>query len=369
MKKTSYDMLYLVTCAINGTVPDKNKIAQMNLQNLFQMCQFHCVTAIVDNTLESVGIKDKQFIEAESKAISKNIMLDMERKEICGFMEDNSIWHMSLKGVVLKELYPKIGMRQMADNDILYDLRYQKQVMNYMKNRGYKTVSVGKGNHDVYMKESIYNYELHTGLFGKSHNENFYNYYKNVKKRLVKDDDKNNSYHFTDEDFYIYITAHEYKHYCASGTGLRSLIDCYVYLKSKGDSMDWNYISKQLKILKIADFEEKSRNLAQKVFDVSESENLSDSEISMLEYYLFSGTYGTIENCVENGIKKIGGSRSKYLIKRAFPPLDFYKKNYPFIYKTKILIPFFTVYRIFRAIILRRKNICTEIKAIKNSTV
>lgn len=34
---------------------------------------------------------------------------------------------MPLKGILLKEMYPKIGMLQMADNDILYDKQYRKE--------------------------------------------------------------------------------------------------------------------------------------------------------------------------------------------------------------------------------------------------
>lgn len=44
---------------------------------------------------------------------------------------------MPLKGVILKELYPKIGMRQMSDNDILFDETYRKDVVRFMKNKGY----------------------------------------------------------------------------------------------------------------------------------------------------------------------------------------------------------------------------------------
>lgn len=37
--------------------------------------------------------------------------------------------------------------------------------------------------------------------------------------------------HFSREDFYIYLVAHEYKHYFLGGTSLRSLADTYIYLK------------------------------------------------------------------------------------------------------------------------------------------
>jgi hypothetical protein len=366
MKKIGYDMLYLTICGLNGVVPNKDKLQQIDLQNLFQMCKFHSLTAIVDIALESAGIKDEQFIQGESRAIKKNLMLDTEREKICEFMEQNHIWYMPLKGVILKNLYPKIGMRQMADNDILYDSNYQKQVKEYMKKNGYTAQSVGKNNHDVYMKAPIYNYEMHTSLFDLKHDDNLYNYYKNIKRQLVKDNSKEYAYHFTDEDFYVYITAHEYKHYSDGGTGLRSLMDCYVYLKAKSNTMNWDYISNQLKKLGIADFEKKSRVLAQKVFSNPVHTKLSDEETEMLEFYLFSGTYGTMTNRVKNNMNKNGSSKLKYLLSRTFPPMEFIRKNYPFFYKYKFLMPFCWIFRIVRGFTVRNKKISAEIKAVKN---
>lgn len=72
---------------------------------------------------------------------------------------------------------------------------------------------------------------MHTSLFYTVHDSKWQEYYKNIRTRLVKDDDNSYGCHFSDADFYIYMTTHEYKHYAHSETGLRSLLDCYVYLQ------------------------------------------------------------------------------------------------------------------------------------------
>ena len=51
------------------------------------------------------------------------------------------IWYAPLKGILLQALYPKYGMRQMSDNDILYGVEGQKKLIAMMKKRGYKTES------------------------------------------------------------------------------------------------------------------------------------------------------------------------------------------------------------------------------------
>jgi len=96
------------------------------------------------------------------------------------------------------------------------------------------------------------------------------------------------------------MTAHEWKHYNGRGAGIRSLLDCYVYCKVKGDSLDWNYIKEQCEQLEIADFEQQRRQLAIKVFSSDMLPNLTDADTEMLMYYLSSGTYGTLET----GIRK-----------------------------------------------------------------
>ena len=88
---------------------------------------------------------------------------------------------MPLKGAVLKDLYPKHDMRQMADNDILFDVTCQKEIRDYFVSHGYEVISYAKGNHDVYEKPPVYNFEMHTALFGAGHNEVWAKYYENVK--------------------------------------------------------------------------------------------------------------------------------------------------------------------------------------------
>ena len=72
-------------------------------------------------------------------------------------------------------------------------------------------------------------------------NEVFYHYYKHIEEKLLKANEKSYKRLFSDEDFYIYMTAHSYKHYSVGGTGLRSLLDSFVFVKEKGKHLNWDY--------------------------------------------------------------------------------------------------------------------------------
>ena len=58
--------------------------------------------------------------------------------------------------------------------------------------------------------------------------------------------------HLSQEDFYLYVTSHEYKHYSAGGTGLRSVLDTYVYLQKAAPDMD--YVTAEAEKLGMAEF-------------------------------------------------------------------------------------------------------------------
>ncbi|MDE5619119.1 MAG: nucleotidyltransferase family protein [Ruminococcus sp.] len=363
MKQTGYDMLYLSACAVNGIKPNPEYIAHINLKKLFQMCEYHSLTAIVCAALESASVYDKKFMEVKAKAIRKNLLLDAERETICGFLEQNGIWYMPLKGVILKEFYPNIGMRQMSDNDILFDAYYRSDVSSFMKKRGYHLKGDNGAHCDEWLKEPVYNFEMHLNLFVKSR-EVFYNYYKNVKERLIKVDCKKYAYRFSDEDFYIYMTAHAYKHYNIGGTGLRSLLDYYVYLKQKKKKLDWNYIIRELKKIEISEFEKQIRNTAQKAF--LPNSKLSEAEQEMISFMLFSGTYGNSLNLIKRNAKLLGvDSKQKYLLRRIFPNMEFYRAYYPVATRYPVLIPFVWVYRLIRALFKRHDKYVKEIRNIK----
>ena len=119
--RTEDAVIYLCTCSINGIVPEKRKIEEMNLEEVYQFASFHMLSAMVAMALESAGFKDRNSIAALTNSLKNNSLFDLNRKAIFDRLEQKGIWYMPLKGAVLKDFYPKYGMREMSDNDILID--------------------------------------------------------------------------------------------------------------------------------------------------------------------------------------------------------------------------------------------------------
>ncbi len=359
-KTNALAMTELVICSLNGEKPKENFLKKLDLDGLFTVCQEHILTACVSYALESAGIENRQFMQAREKALRKNILLDFERNRILSRLEKEKIRYMPLKGSVIKDWYPKLEMRQMSDNDILYDSAYREKVREIMLDSGFSCGHFGKGNDDAYFKPPVCNFEMHNELFNSLDSEKFNKYYLDIEKRLVKDENNSFGYHFGSEDFYIYITAHEYRHFVSGGIGVRYLADRYVILKKYGKSFNWEYIRRELEKLGIAGYECRSRKLSLKLFRRQE---LNGKERNLLDYYIFSGTYGNTENKVKNGIRKYGGgSKARYILRRIFPPMEQIKVWDNFFYRHKWLIPVLWIYRPLRGIFRKRKQILNELK-------
>lgn len=380
--RTSEQLLYLMACALQGVSAREEVLADAGLKQLLIMARKHSVASMVCMALEKTAIfvnadeaAKKQWLEAKNKTIRKNMLLDAERKAILHELETQGIWYMPLKGSILKGWYPKPGMREMADNDILFDPSGREQVREIFQNRGYKTVSFRKGNHDVYEKAPIYNFEMHVSLFHGTYKE-LAEQYENVKERLLPVDGTAYQFAFTPEDFYVFVIAHAHKHYSHRGTGVRTLADIYVMDRHLGGIMDRDEVEQKLTQLGIAEYEQHSRVLAEKLFSAARplaKIELTEDEKEMLLYYCDATTYGTVDNRINNRLHELQENseniklwtKVKYCCVRLFPGREFCEFAYPFVYKHPWTLPFFWVWRIVYRSIASKKNVQQELKALK----
>jgi len=380
MNKTYEAVIYLMACALNSSKVDERKLQGVDLEELLTAAQNHTVAAMVCFSLEKTDTYRnadpkirKRWTEVKEKAIYKNIMLDAAREKLFLEFEKRGIWYAPLKGSILKDYYPVYGMRQMSDNDILFDASKRAEVRNLFEQFGYETVSFEKYHHDTYQKAPIYNFEMHVSLFSSSACPEAFERFKNVKERLIQDEGKTFGYHFSPEDFYLHVVGHAYKHYSRGGTGIRTLADFFILNKRFGGNLNRQYIADELMPLHMVDFERESRVLAEKIFSPNSPMSLTLPEQEMLDYYIGSSTYGNIHNRVHNELMQIHGGKEgigfwtkcHYILQRVFPGRDFCKEAYPFFYRHPSLLPFFWMWRILYRVPKSKNRIQKELGALK----
>lgn len=432
--KTYYMVIKILGDFVNNKIIDKdffyeNIIDVANEENsqkiyigrIYYIAKKHNLVSIMAQAMEKLGFESdsdiwKRWLKEKNQLIYKSVLMDVEREAIQDFFEKNNIWYMLLKGMVIRKYYPAPELREMADNDILFDNKYSKEVYDFMTARGYKSDDYNKGYHDEYLKPPAYNFEMHRQLVSSKERPKWYEYYKDVKSILINDANDKNQFYFSDNDFYVYFIVHTYKHFLNSGMGLRTVLDVYLYLNNLQDKLDFDYIEEQLKKLDAYDFEQTFRSLAFKMFgekakegnvaadelqgsfddkeqdmlresfdakkqdklcgsfDAKEQDkwwnSFDDKEHDMLSYILDAGTYGNLENSVAHkmgytkGEKKKASDKAKYIFRRLFPSMDTIEEFFPFFYKHKWAIPFLYIYRIGKIPFTRRKKVAGELREV-----
>ncbi len=376
------DVVYLVACALNEKKPSKIRIEKMDIPSVLAAAKRHSLGAAVGMVLASVGVYSPELTEELAKAKRKNALLDSDRALLFEKLDSLGIWHLPLKGAVLASLYPEYGMRQMSDNDILVDASRAEDIRTVMESLGFTTEEFGCGNHDIYHKEPVSNFEIHRALFPKKIDNRIFDYYAHVEDRLLGDGYEK---HFSREDFYIYLVAHEYKHYFLGGTSLRSLADTYIYLKKyplrykegaladtgTATFLDLAYVEAETRKLGIDAYERQNRSLALHLYG---RQTPTEKDKKMLAYILNPGTGESIQHRMENRIAKSRVGKLGYMLYRFSVPVSrkhyrygAFTRVYPVFYKYKILLPALPFYRIFRSIFQGR--FANEAKTLRSAKV
>ncbi|MBF0716163.1 nucleotidyltransferase domain-containing protein [Gemelliphila palaticanis] len=369
MENVSYtDFLIFLRSVIRKEPIDKKYFNEASLNYFYVISKFHSIEALTYKGISSYEeLKDFEIVKKwklkTDKIFRRHLVFNAQRLKIEQSMSEKGIWYSRLKGLVIQNYYPENYLRQMTDNDILFDANKISDLKAIMENQGFNLYN-RSGYDYVYFKEPFLNFEMHTNL---SYARGFESYFENILSRLISSEDRKEKF-LSKEDEYIYILSHDIKHIDASGIGIRSLIDMYYYFNKNIDVLDWGYIDSSLKKCGFLDFDLKRRKIISSLFGDSLEEFYKILKDEDLKKYISSGTHGTEENLIENNLSKYKDKNHKfirYYFNKVIPDSYMLKNHYPTIYKYKILLPPFIVYRAIRGL-LKKKQWRELIYVLKN---
>lgn len=365
IKTNEHYLLHLLYCALQGSAP-LEKPDGVSWEEVFRQAKRHSVANTAYYAVDKLHGKPdeklwKQWKEARNKAVVKDVTLTAELRRICLLFADNGIRCLPIKGSRLKELYPQTDMRLMADLDILIDGDNALKVKELLTADGFVCEYFGTSHHDIYKKYPIINVEIHRALMPEQM-EGIREYYEDGFFHAKPVSGNALVYEMPAEEFYAYHIAHLYKHYEASGSGIRSFMDIYLIRKNYGASWDEAKVADILDGLGLAEFECEMREVAEYWFgkDAPTKRCLENEG-----YILDSGTYGTIKHSVENQIAKKG--RWGYFWSRAFLSYDQMKGLFPVLKVLPILLPVCWVWRLVSAFIFKHDRVMYQVRAVFRS--
>ena len=354
-----YTILLSLVGAQVGGVPATAEIE--DYKTLILLARQHSVLNILYHAL-----KDDPALPSEYRTVlegrlfsSVQQQLEQEREtaRIRKALDEAGIRHLLMKGALIRALYPAPEMRTSCDVDFYYDKKARPQMDALFASLGYEKEEADP-NHTAY-KQGRVSVEMHHNLLTDI--PRIDKYYADLWDRLIPLD--GHGYAMRDEDFYIYHVVHTMKHFTVAGTGIRSVLDTFVFLRAKTE-LDMTYLRAELEKIGLWEFHLSLVALAEVWFGGGKMPaDLAD----VSAYVLGSGTYGTTGNAVTNRAAAGRGGKLGFALRRAFPSYHFMAEKYPSLRRFPVALPFYWLYRILRALFGKDNRVGAELSAAQNA--
>ena len=368
MKETLNILTNIISCAFYS---EKNVSIgeEADWEEIYIISKAHNVANIVCYALDRLKLKIpeeiyKKFKSEQLMAVRRDAIQGYEIKKLLDKYEENEIDCVALKGFVLKSMFPSPDMRIMGDLDLLLKRDRLLEAHEIILENGYTEIVEENQDketnpHEEYKKPPVMLIELHKFLFPKEGFKDIFEYYEGVWERLLPLDGYKHIYRMNNEEFYVYMILHIMKHYKLAGTGIRSILDIWVFLKNT--DIDHEYTDSLLERFGMIKFERHIRNLCGIWFEQKQNSDVFYEEMS--EYIVQSGTYGTEKNFKSiNILETESASGVKYLLKLVFLPYKSMCMLYPSLNKFPPALPFYWIFRIADRIINKKGKLKNELE-------
>lgn len=364
-------LIHLLASLVHDT-PPQNPPKNLDWDRLYRISAYHSLSNMtcygiekLEPDLQPDSVVLGKFQRDCKIALAKEATQHLTSDQVLKILEKHQIYCMPLKGYLIKYLYPQPDMRLMADVDILFRDQQTEEVKNLMLGMGFTLEHFG-GNHDVYVKKPFINIEMHRRLVAED--SPYSEYLNKTWERAGLEEGSRFIHRLSPEDFYIYLLIHLTKHYSKGGTGIRSILDIWLYEKHYGPQMDRNYIRCELEKINLQDFTQNIRNLGEVWFNKAESDILYEK---MAEYIFASGVYGSGKHGIIAAInenkdiqqRSVGTMKLKYRLHLFFPGLKHMSILYPILHRLPFLLPFTWVLRGLKCVLFKRER---TFKIIRN---
>lgn len=369
----------LLTSFLKGELPPKP--INIDWEKIYNLARIHFVSGAIYTAIQKLDKAqqpEKQILKKFESDFFNTILRYEEQekahKEVIQKLNGDKIPHLFFKGSVLREYYPVKEMRTLGDIDFLLREEDQDKAKKALLEIGYKNLT--NTGHWQYVKGKVM-LEAHDKLMYSEINEKAdYSSYFESAWNNAKAEEKNFTYKLNTEYHLIFILTHIAKHFYGCGAGVRMILDVAVIIKEFGETLDYIYIWKELKKLRLDVFSKNIFEICARWFEVYVSDAKIEMEDETFEaisnYILEGGTFGfNNRNFAVHIIRKEYDktSNSKLVQFKAFWKKIFlnYKTMiniYPIIKKLPFLLPFAWIFRWLQCIVIKPKRTLSILKGL-----
>ena len=344
--------LQLLRCALKQ---EKVMLAEdrEDWQLLYQLAKAHSLESLLFYGLQrNETVIYHLFCEAHLREMRRQTIRSFEMQEIFQALQAEEIPFVPLKGWILCELYPLPDMRSMADIDLLCHAENMPMVRSILENRGYETIVAGRGNHYTFYKQPFLHLEFHPQLFDSA--SPLSRFFSPGWQYVNPESQNQFQKSLSNEGFYLFLLAHLTNHFLHGGSGIRSVLDLWLFREKYKNSLDWHFIKAELQRAGILTFAQNLEHLAEWWF----CQRSSPPVIEELGSFIFScGTYGSGENAALQLFRQQPlNSRTRWaaFAQRVFLNRENMQGQYDFLHRFPFLLPCCWLLRAVRVLRQRR---------------
>lgn len=325
-------------------------------QKLLQLAKIHNVTGILGYMDMQYGIFPQELRPALRRQCLATMGVFAQRAELAkaffSRLEEEKVAHCTMKGMVLRELYPIPELRTFSDVDILIHPKDREASHKLLQDMGF-TVKTDWEPVYSYQREQEY-YELHTQLLEVelSDRADYRSYFDKAWEHAQQVSQF--GYCLKPEFHFIYLLTHIAKHVQGSGAGIRMYLDIAVFVRHYEKSLDWGYVRRELESLSLWQFACTVLTCVESWFGVVCPMEHERPEAELVERFtqftLEAGVFG--KHGREAGLaslkKEASASRLTVLLKRLFPGAKTIERRYTYLQSRPWLLPVAWVHRVFK---------------------
>lgn len=305
---------------------------------LLELARLHHVEALLWYSILKTRMDIPENIRKKLRAAySKAMFQDAQQEYLTNRLSEafcrDRIPHVLLRGAVLKKDYPEPCLRTMSDLD------YLVRVEDYSKIKQVAEAIAGKhvhtdGGHFTFLFPPQVMVEFHPNLIytaspvGTAINPGW---------QYARPGSGPYTLELTEEGFYLNMVCHLAYHFAKGGTGVRSVLDLWVYRHRHTPQPDWSAVNQELERAGLLHFTRKVTALSEAWF----GGGAMTPELEEMEtYILTSGTHGVERRAVLNAACfSMRGTGFSALTGRAFYPREELENRFPWTRGKPWLLP------------------------------
>lgn len=388
MNQNFLDTIYLFSCGANGLVPETTH--KFDFEEIYNISKNQKIWETVFLAIKSLHEKKTDILPKELYEQWHNyfvIRCGIQYRryalmhEILKKLSEKGIETCILKGESVSRFYHTPIARISGDFDILINPKKLDLCLEVLRENGFDTGEIVYESHQVECVHPVIGLvEIHIMMYGKRTEDVCFNNEVKYKEPYINIEAEDGTIYQTlgITDNFMYLLLHFMKHFLSSGVGIRQLLDVLLYVKNNYSLIDWEYANTAITNLGFKKMFDCMIAIGIKYFmfpkDLIAVKSVDETLVGKIfDDMMLGGVFGhndatrqgfyeiyLNERCKKIKNKSYENYKSKRKLTRLFPNEEFMSVNFPYVTKSKLLLPIAWIHRIIKGILPQKVKPVSE---------